>query len=234
MKVAIMQPYFFPYIGYFQLINAVDTFVLYDDIEYVKQSWINRNRILLNGQPAFFSLPLKKDSDYLHVDQRFLAETWPKERNKLLQRVKGAYKKAPFYTEVYELVCTGLNCDELNLFEFLRHNLQLVLDFLEIKTSVVISSSLGDFSTKKSAEKVLAICETLQANQYINPIGGLDLYDKDAFAQTGIKLDFLKAQDIEYTQFGSEFIPFLSIIDVLMFNSPDVVCDMIANDYQEL
>jgi hypothetical protein len=234
MKVAIMQPYFFPYIGYFQLINAVDTFVLYDDIEYVKQSWINRNRILLNGQPAFISLPLKKDSDYLHVDQRFLAETWPKERNKLLQRVKGAYKKAPFYTEVYELVCTGLNCDELNLFEFLRHNLQLVLDFLEIKTSVVISSSLGDFSTKKSAEKVLAICETLQANQYINPIGGLDLYDKDAFAQTGIKLDFLKTQDIEYTQFGSEFIPFLSIIDVLMFNSPDVVCDMIANDYQEL
>ncbi|TNC80755.1 MAG: hypothetical protein C9356_12710 [Oleiphilus sp.] len=231
MKVAIMQPYFYPYIGYFQLINAVDTFVLYDDIEYVKQSWMNRNRILVNGQPAFITLPLKKDSDYLHVNKRYLAGTWLKERKKLMQRVKGAYNKAPFFAEVYGLVCNGLNCDALNLFGFLHYNLQLVLDFLEIETKVVISSSLGDFYDKKSSEKVLAICHSLQANQYINPIGGVELYKKNEFAQRDIELKFLETQSFDYEQFGNEFQVFLSIIDVLMFNGKNKTRDLIEQYY---
>ena len=84
MKLAIMQPYFFPYIGYFQLIKSVDEFVIYDNIQYTKKGWINRNRILVNGTDYLISLPLKKDSDYLNVVDRQLAESWEKDRTKLL------------------------------------------------------------------------------------------------------------------------------------------------------
>ncbi len=83
MKLAIMQPYFFPYIGYFQLINTVDEFVVYDNIEFTKKGWINRNRILVNGKDEYITLPIKKDSDFLHVKDRFLAETWSKDSAKM-------------------------------------------------------------------------------------------------------------------------------------------------------
>lgn len=218
MKVAIMQPYFFPYIGYFQLINAVDVFVIYDDIEYVKQSWINRNRILVNREPAYISLPIKKDSDYLPVKERILAESWNKERSKLMQRIKGAYGKAPFFREIFPVLEAGLKIESKNLFDFLHENLVLILNLLGIETKVVVSSDIGDFSKVKSVEKVLAICKSLNASEYLNPIGGVDLYDKSYFNDRGITLGFLKSKPIEYRQFNNEFQPWLSIIDVLMFN----------------
>ena len=85
MKVAIMQPYFLPYIGYLQLLNSVDKFILYDDIEYTKKGWINRNRIV-DGE--IITLPLKKDSDYLNVVERRLSDDWRKQKTKLLNKIE--------------------------------------------------------------------------------------------------------------------------------------------------
>jgi hypothetical protein len=220
MKLAIMQPYFFPYIGYFQLMKAVDTFIIYDNIQFSKKGWINRNRILLNGKGVYITLPLKKDSDYLDVKERFLADFWHSERNKLLNKIEESYKRAPFFKEVFPLIKTALLFDDPNLFGFIFNSIKLVREFLEIDTRFVISSALNIDHSLKSENKVIEICKALKAGQYINPAGGAALYNKDNFQKNGIELSFLSANNFNYPQFeNKDFIPALSIIDVMMFNS---------------
>ncbi|WP_298222805.1 WbqC family protein [Flavobacterium sp.] len=219
MKVGIMQPYWFPYIGYFQLINAVDVFVVYDNIEYTKKGWINRNRILLHSEAAPVTVPLKKDSDFLHVDQRFLSENYAKDKVKLLSKIKEAYKKAPQFSTVFPLIESILNQNETNLFRLIHHSIQAVCDYLEIKTKIVISSTIDIDHNLKSQDKVIAIAKILEATQYINAIGGLQLYDKATFEANDLQLHFIKSNPIEYPQFDNDFIPWLSVIDVMMFNS---------------
>ena len=128
MKLAIMQPYFFPYIGYFQLIAAADNFIIYDNIKYTKKGWINRNRILCDGGVSVFSLPLKKDSDYLDVRQRELSDNF--DSKKLLRQLKQSYKKAPYFEETYALVSSIINYSELNLFNFLHHSIINICNYL--------------------------------------------------------------------------------------------------------
>jgi hypothetical protein len=219
MKIAIMQPYYFPYIGYFQLINAVDEFVIYDNIEFTKKGWINRNRILVNGTDAVVSLPIKKDSDYLNVNERFLADTWDIERKKMLNRITESYRKAPYFKETYEVLEKCILYEDHNLFKFILHSVQTVMQYLKIDTKLVVSSSVPIDHQLKSNEKVMAICKERGADIYINPIGGLELYDKEIFKKNNLKLQFQKANNITYSQFNNEFIPWLSIIDVMMFNN---------------
>lgn len=234
MKVAIMQPYFFPYIGYFQLINAVDIFVLYDEIEYTKKGWINRNRLLKNGSDELFSLPLKKDSDFLMINQRYLSDNWSVDKKKLLNTFNEAYRKAPFFKETFILIEQCLNYSNINLFHFLYESIKCICNHLNIETKLVVSSTLDFDNSLKAADKVLNICKVLKANEYINPIGGLELYNKDFFKKDDIVLHFLKAKNVTYKQFENNFIPFLSIIDVLMFNSIEEVKKMIASEYEIL
>ena len=217
MKVACMQPYFLPYIGYFQLISAVDKFVVYDNIKYTKKGWINRNRFLVNGLEAVFSLPLKKDSDSLNVNQRYLADSFVPED--LLNRFKEAYRKAPEFSSVMPLLGDIIYHPSTNLFEFIFSSIRLICNFLEIKTQLVISSSITCNHSLKSTERVQATCNSFGADTYINPVGGMDLYKKADFAENGINLKFIKALPYEYPQFGETFVPWLSVIDVLMFNS---------------
>ena len=214
-----MQPYYFPYIGYFQLINAVDEFVIYDNIEFTKKGWINRNRILVNGTDAVVSLPIKKDSDYLNVNERFLADTWDIERKKMLNRITESYRKAPYFKETYEVLEKCILYEDRNLFKFILHSVQTVMQYLKIDTKLVVSSSVPIDHQVKSNEKVMAICKERGADIYINPIGGLELYDKEIFKKNNLKLQFQKANNITYSQFNNEFIPWLSIIDVMMFNN---------------
>lgn len=223
MKLAIMQPYFFPYIGYFQLINSVDEFVIYDNIEFTKKGWINRNRILVNGQDAYITLPLRRDSDYLHVCQRFLADSWAKDRKSLLSRIEAAYRKAPYYSAIFPLVKECLFFEEENLFLFIRNTLSVVNEYLQIKTPLVTSSSIAINHGLKAGEKVIAICKARLATEYINPIGGIKLYDKADFLREGIELKFLRSLDLAYEQFDNEFVPWLSILDVMMFNSVETI-----------
>lgn len=219
MKTAIMQPYFMPYIGYFQLINAVDKFVIYDNIKYTKKGWINRNRILVNGKDQYISLPLKKDSDYLNINERELSDSWVNERRKLLNKLKASYAKSPFYNSVNILLEDILNHSEKNLFNFIFNSIQKVCYYLDIKTPLVKSSSLEIGNSLKGSLKVIEICNCLKSNYYLNPIGGINLYNKDEFLRNYIELSFLKSDEIIYNQFKNNFLPFLSIIDILMFNS---------------
>ncbi len=227
MKLAIMQPYFLPYIGYFQLINVVDQFVVYDNIQFTKKGWFHRNRILVNGTDKMFSIPLKKDSDYLDVAQRELADSFYKESNKTIRTIEASYRKAPYYKEVMPLVEKCFQRSSGNLFRFIHTSLTLLTQFLEIGTEIIISSSIDIDHTLKSQDKVLAICKSLDADTYINAIGGKDLYTAEAFRNEGIELRFIKTKPIEYKQFDNEFVQWLSIIDVMMFNSKERIVNML-------
>lgn len=230
MKLAIMQPYIFPYIGYFQLINAVDAFVVYDNIQFSKKGWINRNRILSNGKDEYFTFPLKKGSDYLNVDERKLAETFPAEKIKLVRKLE-MYKKAPHFESVFYLLQTVINAGEENLFNFIYQSLLSVCEYLNIKTRFVVSSSIPINHGLKSQDKVIAICKALGATEYINPFGGVVLYSNEIFKQNNIQLKFIQSTSIEYRQFKNEFVPWLSIIDVMMFNSKERIMEYLQTGY---
>lgn len=224
-----MQPYFLPYIGYFQLINAVDKFVVYDNIEFTKKGWIHRNRLLSNGKDYLFTLPLKKDSDYLNVDQRLLSSDFLSFRSKVLRRIKNDYKKTPYFEEVFSLLEKIFYNPENNLFQFIYLSIKTIADYLDIDTQIIISSEISIDHNLKSQDKVIALCENLSISDYYNSIGGMSLYNKNDFLENGIILSFIKSKKVEYKQFNNEFIPWLSIIDVLMFNSKEDVLKMLDN-----
>jgi hypothetical protein len=229
MKLAIMQPYFMPYIGYFQLINSVDKFVIYDNIQYTKKGWINRNRILVNGADQLITLPIKKDSDYLNVVDRKLSESWQKDKSKMLNVINSSYGKAPNFQETFELILKCLNNPEVNLFRFIYDSIVLINEYLEIKTPIIISSTIDIDHTLKSQDKVLSLCKKQNADVYINSIGGVELYDKSVFKQNNIELNFIKSNPIQYKQFNDKFLSWLSIIDVMMFNSKEQIKEYLSN-----
>lgn len=230
-KIAIMQPYFFPYIGYFQLINSVDEFVIYDNIQFSKKGWINRNRILLNEKDEYISIPLKKDSDFLDVNQRHLSDTWKVDRKKMLNKIMESYRKAPQFELAYPLFEKCLMIEETNLFDFIHNSIKETLQYLSITSTMTLSSSIHIDHQLKSEEKVLAICRAQKASTYINPSGGIELYSKERFEHNGIKLQFQKSNPINYVQYKNEFLPWLSILDVMMFNTKEEI-NSFLNDYQ--
>jgi hypothetical protein len=229
-SVAIMQPYFFPYIGYFQLIAAVDLFILYDNIKYTKKGWINRNRILQNGNEVMFSLPLKKNSDSLNVCERELAADF--NRNKLLHQFKNAYRHAPYFTKTFPLIEQIVLHEETNLFQFLHHSIVKTCEHLGITTKIEISSNISIDHDLKKQDKILALCEAVGANIYVNAIGGMELYSKETFREKDVDLKFIQSKPFEYVQFGNIFVPWLSIIDVMMFNSVESIKAYISNHYE--
>jgi hypothetical protein len=216
MRVGIMQPYFLPYIGYFQLIAAVDLFIVYDNIKYTKKGWINRNRILLNGADTTFSLSLKKDSDYLNVVDRELSSDFSRE--KFLNQFRGAYIKAPQFNSTWSILEQIVMYEDNNLFRYIYNAIIKICMHLDIKTKICVSSEIPIDHALKSQDKVIALCKAFNATTYINVSGGIDLYNKDDFMRCGINLQFLKPNDILYSQFAMPFTPWLSIIDLLMFN----------------
>ncbi len=223
MKIAIMQPYLFPYIGYYQLMNAVDEFVIYDNIKYTKKGWINRNRILVNKKEVLITVPLKGAPDYLDIRDRSIAVTWREERLTLINKIKESYRNAPQFKEVFPIINAAILFEETNLYKFLNNSLHIIKDYLEIETRLIVSSEIRIDHELKAEEKVLAICKTKKANMYFNSIGGMTLYNKDTFNREKIDLFFLKSKEIKYQQFANDFVPWLSIIDVMMFNSRDEV-----------
>lgn len=232
MRVGIMQPYFFPYIGYFQLINAVDLFVVYDNIQYTKKGWINRNRMLQNGKDVLFSIPLKKDSDYLDVRERELSADF--NRQKLLSQIKGAYQRAPYFAQTFSLIEDVMKFEDSNLFNFLLNSIVRTCEYMGISTEIKKSSDIVMDHSLKNQDRVIALCRVSGANTYVNAIGGIELYSKEAFLEKGIGLKFMQPKPFEYAQFGKEFLPWLSIIDVLMFNSADEIRACITTNYEEL
>ncbi len=227
--VAIMQPYFMPYIGYFQLIAAVDQFVVYDNIKYTKRGWINRNRMLLNGRDAMFSLPLKSAPDSLDVCERELAADFS--RDKLLDRFREAYRRAPYFAQTFAWLEQMVRHEESNLFRFLHRAIVGTCEHLGITTRIRISSEIDIDHSLKGQDKVLALCAAVGATTYVNAIGGMDLYSPRVFRERGIALRFVRSRPFEYAQFGDAFVPWLSIVDVLMFNSREATLACITGNF---
>ncbi len=229
-SLAIMQPYFFPYVGYFQLINAADLFIVYDNVKYTKKGWINRNRFLLNGKDAVFSIPLRKDSDSLGISDREISPDFKKA--KLLNQIREAYRRSPYFERTFSLVERIVLEKETNLFRFILNSIRQACESLAIGTEIVVSSSLQIDHSLAGEDKVLELCKHVGADVYINPIGGQELYSKEDFGAHGIDLKFLKTRPFEYRQFGGPFVPSLSIIDVMMFNSPDAIRECLDSNYE--
>lgn len=234
-----MQPYFLPYIGYFQLIRAVDEFIVYDNIQFSKKGWFHRNRMLQNGRDEYFSLTLKKDSDFLDVRDRRLSDSWPADSDKILRKIRENYRKAPHFEEVYPLVEQVFRFADTRLFDFIFFSLQTVCRYLEITTPLTISSTLEIDHSLKSQDKVIALVKKAGGSIYLNPIGGFDLYDPADFSAEGLTLQFHKARPFSYPQYGNEFVAWLSVLDLMMFNSREQVIgwldhfDIILKDEQE-
>lgn len=213
-----MQPYFCAYIGYYQLINLVDKFVIYDNIEYTKKGWFNRNRILLNGKDTLFTIPIKKDIDFLNVNERYLCGESLRERKSILSRISNSYRKAPHFAVIYEFTEKLFLYENSNLFDFNYFSVKEICSLLGIDTEIIVSSTMNVDFKLKAQDKVLAQCKELGTDTYVNPIGGKTLYSKEIFRENHIDLRFLRTRPMEYLQFSNKFISSLSIIDVLMFN----------------
>ncbi len=228
-SLGVMQPYFFPYIGYFQLIAAVDQFIIYDNIKYTKKGWINRNRLLQDGKDVLFSLPLKAGSDSLDIVERELATDFKPE--KLLRQFRNAYGRAPFFAQTMPLVERIVLHDDQNLFNFLHHGLIATCQHLGITTPIHVSSAVNIDHELKSQDKVIALCKAMGASRYINAIGGMDLYSGSVFKEHGIALNFIRTAAFEYAQYGAPFVPSLSIVDVMMFNSLENIRQQVGQGY---
>lgn len=223
-----MQPYIFPYIGYFQMIKAVDVFVFYDDVNYIKGGWINRNKININSNSTYFTIPLKNSSSFKKINEIEIFKE-SKDYNKIIKSIEQAYKKAPYYEEIMPIIRDVLNSDYQTISELTIESIQVISNYLQIDTVFKVSSL--DFSytiNLERSERLIEIVKKCDGNQYINAIGGKDLYSKAYFKNHGIELNFIEPQRIEYQQFGNEFIPWLSIIDILMFNSPAKVNELLG------
>lgn len=227
MKLAIMQPYLFPYIGYFQLMNAVDKFVMYDDVNFIKKGWINRNNILVEGKAKLFSVPLVDISQNKRINEIYLSKD-QKWQQTFLKTLEQNYKKAPYFLEVYPLIEKIILSRAEKINELVLNSFSLLNNYLDIKTTITPTSGIYDVSHLRGQERIIAICKMEKASHYINPYGGQELYSKSVFEKENIELHFLKSEPVIYGQFNKKFVPWLSIIDVMMFNSKQTIASFLG------
>lgn len=224
MTLAIMQPYLFPYIGYFQLMHAVERFVVYDDVNYMKEGWVNRNRILVGGTPHLFTMPIAAASAFIRIDQLALHGTvYPRWRGKFIATLRQAYARAPYRDPVLEVVEQVLPPSAIPLHNVLLSGLRHVQTYIGATTVLIPSSQPYANAHLRGADRVLDICKREGATSYVNAIGGKALYDKADFKAEGIDLFFLRTRPLEYRQGQHNFIANLSILDVMMWNAPEQI-----------
>lgn len=217
MKVAVVQPYFFPYIGYIQLLNEVDTFVIFDDVNFVTKGWIKRNRVLNNGQITYFGVPVEKASQNKKINQLSVKHN-DVAMAKLLRQLQQSYGQAANFSSTFSLIEKCLYCEEVNLSKYLTYQLQQLCQHLNINTQFVYSSEINQHEQFNSAqERIIALTKELGGNEYVNLPGGVSLYSEEEFAKQHVKLSFIKPNLLPYSQLNTnEFVPALSIIDIMM------------------
>ncbi|HUE91246.1 WbqC family protein [Pseudomonas sp.] len=228
MTLAVMQPYFFPYLGYFQLARSVEHFVFLDDVAFIKRGFIQRNRILLNGVPFQFSVAVRQASQNRAINEHEFVGDF----SVFHQQLRHAYARAPYFTEVFALVEALCHDHELNVAHKAAASVCLVFDYLglPLQSSFASELALGELAGET---RILAICRQMQAQAYHNAIGGRSLYDGHHFTEQGVQLRFVEPHLAAYPQAGGEFVAGLSILDVLMYNAPQDVCRML-DDYRLL
>jgi hypothetical protein len=216
MKLAIMQPYFFPYIGYFQLIQACDKLVIFDDVNYIKKGWINRNQLLFNGGVHYFTIPLSGASQNKKISEITVMEDESKWRNNMIKTFQQAYSKAPFLNNVLPMLQRILFNSGSSVSDIARASILETLNYLDIQKTIIHSSSVYNNHNLKGENRILDICKTEGANTYLNLTGGKDLYKNDQFTEKGIQLKFVSSN----FSFEENHLR-LSIVHFLMNQSKD-------------
>lgn len=226
MKTAIMQPYLFPYIGYFQLINSVDKFIFFDDVQWMKGGWINRHTVLKNSEESLLTLAVLKHSYKSQINEVVIRPD-SKGKQEYLAKLRSYYFKAPYFEKTYSIIESIFDYENNNIAQFIYNSFIELNKVLETDTQFILSSSLDYDRTLHAEGKVLDICKVLETNTYINTVRGQHLYSKEEFKNEEIELLFLDRELDEYRQFNNEFVPYLSIIDIMMFNPMPKVQEMI-------
>ena len=206
MNIAIMQPYFLPYIGYWQLIKAVDIFVIYDDIQYTKKGWINRDKYLTNNSVKTITVNVQKSSSGSLIREINISQDY--DRLKIIRQFENAYKHAPHFTTGIQVFERIINFKSQNLFNYIFNSIENITVLLELKnTTLIRSSDINYDRSKTSTDRVLAICKELNTKRFINPFGGLELYKKEFFESKNLELLFLKSNNVCYPKKSFYFIP---------------------------
>ena len=219
MTLAIMQPYFFPYLGYFQLLAAADTFVFIDDVNYQKGGWINRNRIKRDGEVWWITIPVRKISQHTKISDATVSED-SKWRKHLFRQLEYAYRDAPHRSEVLDLVQRVLNFETEYIADIAKRSVVEVLKRLNCNVNLVWTSTIYENSHLSGQDRVIDICKSNEASTYINASGGRSLYDERTFSEEGISLEFLRPVANSTAVLRGNT---LSIIDILMYHSVDEV-----------
>lgn len=218
MKVGIMQPYFLPYLGYWQLMNAVDRYIILDDVPFIRRGWIHRNRIQNHGETQWLTIPITGASQNRKICELDLARServW----HKLRRSVQLAYCHAPQYALGKAVFDRILDFPEDNLSLFLTNSIREIASYLAMDTEIVRASDLEYDRSLRGSERILELCAQMGADSYYNAIGGRELYGADLFAERGIELQFLQMKnDLCYPQGKHAFCPGLSVLDVIMYN----------------
>lgn len=230
MRVAINQPYFFPYLGYFSLIKQTEQFVLLDEVQFIKQGWIHRNRVLSEGGSwNYIRVPLEKyrQKDLISEVRINNKEEW---RNEIFKHLLYYKKRAPYYQETIDTVEKALNIDTDSIVRLNEHSLRVICNYIGIPADFKIFTEMGLVVERSEApdEVPLNICEALgNVTEYWNLEGGASFYDRSKFEKAGIAIKFLKSNLLEYPQIQGGFEKALSILDVMMFNEPKKIRDML-------
>jgi len=227
VKVAVMQPYLFPYIGYFQLINSVDKFVIYDDVNYIKNGYVNRNNIIGPQGIQRITWAVEGASSFKKINEL----TYSDNTKKLLKTIKQNYAKAPYFSAVYPLLETVFLASERNVARTNCASIRTIFTYLELNKDIFFSSELDFDRSLKPADKLVEMCQNFEAGTYINSPGGKALYSKKYFSEHGIELKFIVPAVAKYKQMGADFLPNLSIIDIMMYCDKDEIIEML-NGYE--
>lgn len=219
MILAVMQPYVFPYLGYYQLAFHSDKFVFYDNVNFIKGGFINRNYILSQGRSQLFTLPVENASSFTKINQLSFA----KNRAKVIRSIEQSYSKAPYVNDVMPIIKAVLGSEENNVAALGRMSIQAVFNYLSLELDQCLASNLDYDCDASAAEKLYSLCALFNADKYCNLAGGKVLYDKQEFAKHNIELSFLEMDQVNYPQGKNEFVPQLSMIDLLMWQPVDEV-----------
>ena len=220
-----MQPYFFPYLGYFQLVHAVDEFVFLDDVTFIKRGYINRNSLLLNGQVHRFTIPVQNISQFRPISGHYYLDS----NNRFLDLLYHGYHRAPYFQVIFELVSNVLSCTDCSVAAVNAKSVMATCRYLHAERSFHFSSLLDPKSARKGDDRLIHLCAHREASTYINAAGGRALYDARRFEANGVSLGFIESRFPAYRQKANGFVPGLSIIDALMWNSPEQVVEMLRH-----
>ena len=227
---SIMQPYFFPHPAYFQLLASSNVFCLHDQVKYVKQSWINRNRIIVNGVPKWVTLPLARDSDFRLISERELSTDF--DPVVLLQLITNNYRKSPFFTNSIGVIEEILSYRERNLFLYLENSLKVLSRHFQLNPSFVRSSEVIKVSNYKNEELVIELCKALDVRRYVNSPGGVELYSESNFESKNVDLMFIWSDDLTYKNRENNFTKRLSVIDAMMYLEPTTLQKYIHSGFR--